>query len=192
MIMMWLIDWRLAPKEAVTLTIPVAETVQVPLPVQAPLHPWNVKPLAGVAVKATWVPSLKFARQVGPQSIPPGALATMPVPPPVMVTAIWNSPAGGPGTGTKPTQLDIHRAMVTTSTARQALDAICMNKDTPLKRTLDEKSAELVGCSGSLKTGALGPSRSKLMPLQANCRFLACSLAASNAVADGSERQVFK
>jgi hypothetical protein len=58
--------------------------VQVPVPVQAPLQPVKVKPLAGVALKATLVPPLKLALQVLPQAIPLGLEATVPLP--VVVT----------------------------------------------------------------------------------------------------------
>src|ERR687888_339247 len=61
-------------------------TVQVPVPVQAPLQPVNVEPAAAVAVSVTVVPSGKEAEQVAPQSIPAGELVTAPEPAPAFVT----------------------------------------------------------------------------------------------------------
>jgi hypothetical protein len=43
-------------KVAVTLRATVIDTVQVPLPVHAPLQPEKVKPAAAVAVSVTFVP----------------------------------------------------------------------------------------------------------------------------------------
>jgi hypothetical protein len=63
-------------------------TAQVPVPVQPPpLQPVNVEPAAGVAVKVTAVPLAKAAEQVAPQEMPAGALETVPVPAPALVTA---------------------------------------------------------------------------------------------------------
>jgi hypothetical protein len=69
---------------AVTLLAASRTTVQVPVPVQAPLQPAKVKPVAGVALKAMLVPPVKLALQVAPQSIPLGLEATVPLP--VLVT----------------------------------------------------------------------------------------------------------
>src|SRR5262249_36052966 len=44
------------------------------------LHPVKLQPAAGVAVSATWAPLGKFAPQLPPQSIPAGALVTVPLP----------------------------------------------------------------------------------------------------------------
>ena len=60
-------------------------TIQVPVPVQIPLQPTKLEPLAGVAVSVTIVPSTKSVTQVVPQLIPAGALLTVPVPEPVLV-----------------------------------------------------------------------------------------------------------
>ena len=63
-------------------------TAQVPVPVQPPpLQPVNVEPAAGVAVKVTAVPLANAAEQVAPQAMPAGALETVPVPVPAVVTA---------------------------------------------------------------------------------------------------------
>ncbi len=50
------------------------------MPVHAPLNPEKLYPAAGVAVKATVVPSVKLAEQVVGQSIPAGLLVTVPLP----------------------------------------------------------------------------------------------------------------
>ena len=51
-------------KVAVTRAPAVMDTVQVPVPVHAPLQPANVEPLAAAAVSVTDVPLAKFAVQV--------------------------------------------------------------------------------------------------------------------------------
>ena len=61
-------------------------TLQAPVPVQLPLQPEKVEPAAGAAVKVTAVPLVKEAEQVAPQSMPAGALVTVPVPAPALVT----------------------------------------------------------------------------------------------------------
>lgn len=66
-------------------------TVQVPVPVQAPLQPANREaPEVGVAVRVTLVPWMKLAEQVAPQLIPAGELVTAPEPVPVLVTVKAN------------------------------------------------------------------------------------------------------
>jgi hypothetical protein len=61
--------------------------VQVPVPLQPPpLQPENVEPAAGVAVKVTAVPLVKPAEQVLPQEMPVGALVTVPLPAPALLT----------------------------------------------------------------------------------------------------------
>ena len=67
----------------------VIESVQAPAPVQAPpLQPEKTDPAAGVAPSATDVRGVKAALHVAPQSIPAGALVTVPVPEPALPTAI--------------------------------------------------------------------------------------------------------
>jgi hypothetical protein len=61
--------------------------VQVPVPLQPPpLQPLNVEPAAGVAVKVTAVPLANAAEQVLPQEMPVGALVTVPLPAPALLT----------------------------------------------------------------------------------------------------------
>jgi hypothetical protein len=73
---------------AVTLTDALPPSVQLPVPVQPPLQPANVDPLAGVAVKVTDVPAGYVALHVGPQLIPAGLLPTLPLPVPATFTAM--------------------------------------------------------------------------------------------------------
>jgi hypothetical protein len=61
-------------------------TLHAPVPVQAPLHPANVEPESGVAVKFTTVPLSNVAEQLEPQEIPAGELVIVPVPVPLFVT----------------------------------------------------------------------------------------------------------
>ena len=60
----------------------VTEPVVQPVPLQPP----KVEPEAGVAVRVTMVPLLKFAEQVLPQLMPAGELVTVPVPVPALTT----------------------------------------------------------------------------------------------------------
>ena len=56
-------------------------TTQVVLvPEQAPLHPANVDPEKGVAVRVILIPAMNDALQVAPQLMPAGLLVTRPVP----------------------------------------------------------------------------------------------------------------
>jgi hypothetical protein len=61
-------------------------TLQVPVPVQLPLQPVKAEPAAGAAVKVTAVPLVNEAAQVAPQAMPVGALVTVPLPVPALVT----------------------------------------------------------------------------------------------------------
>ncbi len=63
-----------------TLSAALMVTMQLPVPLQAPLQPVKVPPLAGVAVRVTCDPPVKLALQVEPQLIPAGVLATVPLP----------------------------------------------------------------------------------------------------------------
>ena len=71
-------------------------TLQAPVPLQAPLQPANVEPESGVAVKFTTAPLSKFAEHVGPQEIPGGELATVPVPVPLFVSVRVKDVGGAP------------------------------------------------------------------------------------------------
>ena len=74
------------PNVAVTLRAWVMLTVQVPVPVQAPVHPAKVEPVPAAAARVTLVPLEKLALHVLPQLIPLGAAVTVPVPVPLFVT----------------------------------------------------------------------------------------------------------
>jgi hypothetical protein len=74
---------------AVAEVLAVSERVHEPVPEQAPDHPANVDPDAGVAVSVTGVPLSKFAVQVAPQLIPDGVLVTVPEPVPLTWTLSW-------------------------------------------------------------------------------------------------------
>lgn len=71
---------------------PATETVQVPVPVQPPLHPVNVEPALAAAVSVTDVPPEKLDEQFEPQLIPLGALVTVPAPAPALVTVRMSDP----------------------------------------------------------------------------------------------------
>jgi hypothetical protein len=58
-----------------------------PVPEQAPLHPANVEPLAGVAVSVTLVPLEKLAVHAVPHVMPEGLEVTVPLPVPARVTS---------------------------------------------------------------------------------------------------------
>src|SRR5262245_66505469 len=74
------------PKVAVTDIAALIVTVQVPVPVQAPLQPVKVAPAAGVAVSVTAVPLLKAAEHVAPQLMPAGGLVIGAGPAPARLT----------------------------------------------------------------------------------------------------------
>jgi hypothetical protein len=71
---------------AVTALAALMVTLQLPVPVQAPLQPAKVDPVAAVSVKVTTVPLVKLALQVLGQVMPAGLLLTEPVPVPPKVT----------------------------------------------------------------------------------------------------------
>src|SRR5439155_877277 len=76
-----------ALKVAVTDAAAFSVTVQVLVPVQAPLQPEKKKPVPGAAVRVTTVPVVNEAEHVPPQEIPAGELVTVPVPALVTVSA---------------------------------------------------------------------------------------------------------
>src|SRR5262245_59271312 len=61
-------------------------TTQRPVPVQAPVQPVKVAPVAGAAISATIVAGLYVPTQSSPQSIPGGTDKTLPEPPPFLAT----------------------------------------------------------------------------------------------------------
>ena len=74
-------------KVAVTVAAALIPTVHVRLPPQPPpLQPVKVEPAAGVAVKVTKEPAANEAEHVLPQEMPAGALLTVPVPVPDLLT----------------------------------------------------------------------------------------------------------
>jgi hypothetical protein len=73
-------------KVAVTERAALIVTVQVPVPVQAPLQPVKVESVVGAAVKVTTVPAVNEAEQVVPQEMPARLLVTVPLPAPALVT----------------------------------------------------------------------------------------------------------
>jgi hypothetical protein len=75
---------------AVTALAALMVTLQVPVPLQAPLHPAKVDPEPAFAVKTTATPLVKFALQVLGQVMPLGLLVTAPVPVPPRVTVSGN------------------------------------------------------------------------------------------------------
>src|SRR5207247_6584939 len=82
-------------KVAVTVVAAESVTTHVPAPEQPPpLQPVKVEPAAGVAVNVTAVPLVKLAEQVRPQLIPTGALVTVPLPAPALLTV--SAKVGGP------------------------------------------------------------------------------------------------
>lgn len=73
-------------KVAVTDSAPFIVTVQPAVPAHAPDQPAKVDPGFGCAVNVTWVPWLNSCEQPEPQSMPAGALVTVPDPEPAGVT----------------------------------------------------------------------------------------------------------
>jgi len=71
---------------AVTARAALIVTLHAPVPVQAPLQPVNVEPVAGAAVRVTAAPLVNDAEQVLPQEMPVGVLVTVPLPAPALVT----------------------------------------------------------------------------------------------------------
>src|SRR5438552_2580430 len=71
---------------AVTAPAALMVTLQAPIPAQLPLQPVKVEPAAGAAVRLTAVPLVNEAEQVAPQLMPVGALVTVPLPAPDLVT----------------------------------------------------------------------------------------------------------
>jgi hypothetical protein len=71
-------------------------SVQVPVPEQSPLQPAKLEPPVGVAVSVTLVGAVNAAEQLAPQLIAAGALVTVPLPAPALVTvSVWLVVVGG-------------------------------------------------------------------------------------------------
>lgn len=77
-------------KVAVTFCAVFIVTLHAPVPLHAPPQPAKLEPEAGVAVRLTIAPWLKFAAQVAPQLIPAGLLETVPAPEPALLTVSAN------------------------------------------------------------------------------------------------------
>jgi len=73
---------NVAPTEVAAFMV----TLQVDVPLQAPVQPAKVELAAGVGVSVTAVPAAKLAAHVVPQLMPAGVLAMLPVPVPEGVT----------------------------------------------------------------------------------------------------------
>jgi hypothetical protein len=78
---------------AVTCCTVSVVTMQVPVPVHAPLQPVNVESAAAVAVSVTIVPGANIWLHVVPQSMPAGLDVTEPLPLPSLVTTTLFSSA---------------------------------------------------------------------------------------------------
>ena len=77
-------------KFAVTVWSPFIATVHEAVPLQPPpLHPVNVEPPVGEAVRVTVLPLANSPAHVVPQEIPLGLLVTVPVPVPDLLTVNW-------------------------------------------------------------------------------------------------------
>src|SRR5438128_1721959 len=72
---------------AVTVVAALKVTVQAPVPEQPPpLQPVKIEPATGAAVRVTGVPVANAAEHVTPQEMAVGALVTVPLPAPVLLT----------------------------------------------------------------------------------------------------------
>lgn len=76
---------------AVTFWLELRVTLQLPVPVHAPLHPVNDEPDAGAAAKLTVVPALNVEEQEAPQLIPAGTLVIEPLPVPAVFVVNVNT-----------------------------------------------------------------------------------------------------
>src|SRR5574341_1084853 len=89
---------RSPAKVAVTVVGAVRLTGQGSAPLQPPpVSSRSTEPGAGVPVSVTVDPTRKSAAQVVPQSIPAGALVTVPLPDPALTTASVTVVGGGGG-----------------------------------------------------------------------------------------------
>ena len=128
--MMWLIDAILPAALNVAVTdwpVPPAVSAHAPVPLHAPLHPANVEPEAGAALKLTEAPLLKFALHIVPQLIPGGLLVTVPDPLPARVTVI--EALEGLGAGEFPEEEEAPPPQPNTRIPRSAHSALEKQKD---------------------------------------------------------------
>jgi hypothetical protein len=79
-------DTGVSVKVAATFCAAPMVTAQLPVPVQPPLQPVKVLPVAGLAVRITLVPPIKLALQLLPQSMPEPLTDPLPVPERVTVS----------------------------------------------------------------------------------------------------------
>src|SRR5215470_9387505 len=77
---------ELVAKVAVTARAALIVTLQVPVPVQLPIQPEKVELVAGTAVRVTAVLLVNDDAHAVPHEIPVGALVTVPLPAPALVT----------------------------------------------------------------------------------------------------------
>lgn len=77
---------ELVAKVAVTARAALIVTLQLPVPVQLPLQPEKVELVAGTAVRVTTVLLVNDDAHAVPHEIPVGALVTVPLPVPALVT----------------------------------------------------------------------------------------------------------
>jgi hypothetical protein len=79
--------WLAIAKRAVTVVGEVMSSRHGPVPVQAPSQPVKTDPAPAVAVNVTVLPYRMLAEHVVPQSMPSGALVTVPPPGPPSATS---------------------------------------------------------------------------------------------------------
>ena len=91
-------------KVAVVVRASIIKTVQVLVPVQAPLQPVNVESAVGVAVRVTVVSSSKTVEQVVVHATPLGSELIEPVPAPALI--VVNDQAVSNGVAIHATPLD--------------------------------------------------------------------------------------
>ena len=89
-------------KVAVVVRASIIETVQVVVPVQAPLQPVNVESVVGVAVRVTLVSSSKIVEQVAVHATPVGSEVIVPFPVPALIVVNDHVMSNGEASDTTP------------------------------------------------------------------------------------------